>query len=369
MNKHDYKQNAYYMLYLIRCVLHDKIPAKDKLDKMDLAQLYEVAKAHSLSIITAYSLESADIDDKEFKEAKTKAIRKTIYFDIERTAVLNELEKSKIWYLPLKGIILKDYYFKSSMREMCDNDILIDKNRIEDIKSIMIDLGFKMEHDDLGHDLAFMKEPVCNFEMHTELFGVGYNEIVNGYYNNIHSRLLKDEDNQFGYHFSNEDFYIFMIAHEYKHFYYSGTGLRSLLDTYVYVNHFYNQLNWKYIYNELKKLGIDEYEKLSRSLSTKLFSGEQLNREENIFLDCFIFAGTYGNEKSKVINRLKKNNKLQYIRNRVFLPMDYIEKHHPFFYRNKVLLPLLPIYRLMTGIVTHRKGLQTELKALIKHRR
>ena len=25
MNKHDYKQNAYYLMYLIRCVLNDSL--------------------------------------------------------------------------------------------------------------------------------------------------------------------------------------------------------------------------------------------------------------------------------------------------------------------------------------------------------
>ena len=76
MTKHDYKQNAYYMIYLIRCVLHNKIPAKEKLDKMDLQQLYEVAQEHSLTAITAYALESAGVYDEAFKQAKSKAIRK-----------------------------------------------------------------------------------------------------------------------------------------------------------------------------------------------------------------------------------------------------------------------------------------------------
>ena len=80
MTKHDYKQNAYYMLYLIKCVLHNKIPAKEKLDKMDLSQLYEVASEHSLTAMTAYALESAGIYDEAFKQAKSKAIRKNKVF-------------------------------------------------------------------------------------------------------------------------------------------------------------------------------------------------------------------------------------------------------------------------------------------------
>lgn len=289
MNKYDYKQNAYYMLYLIRCVLHDKIPEKQKLDKINLSQLYEVAQTHSLTAITAYAIDSSNIIDERFKEAKSKAIRKSIYFEIERAAVLAELEKNEIWYMPLKGIILKDYYPKSSMREMCDNDILFDNSRIEDVKQIMSSQRFEMKYDDNGHDLAFYKEPVCNFEMHTELFGDGHDQRMNDYYSAVRSRLIKDSDNSFGYHFSNEDFYVFMIAHEYKHFYNAGTGLRSLLDTYVFIKEFNTSLDWKYINVELSKLGINDYEQKNRNLAFKLFHGVKLNSEEKEFLDYFIF--------------------------------------------------------------------------------
>ena len=75
MTKHNYKQNAYYMLYLIRCVLHNNIPSKEKLDKLNLSQLYEVAQAHSLTAITAYALETANLFDAQFKEVLTPAIK------------------------------------------------------------------------------------------------------------------------------------------------------------------------------------------------------------------------------------------------------------------------------------------------------
>lgn len=140
MNKHDYKQNAYYLMYLIRCVLNDKIPAKEKLDKMNLSGVFAVAKAHSLTAIAAYALESAGIYDNAFEEEKNKAIRKEIILDAEREKVLAELGKAGIWYMPLKGIIIKDLYPQIGMRQMCDNDILFNKSKIEMLKQLMISI-------------------------------------------------------------------------------------------------------------------------------------------------------------------------------------------------------------------------------------
>lgn len=171
MTKHDYKQSAYYLIYLIRCILNNKIPAKETLDKMDLSSVFAVAKAHSLTVIAAYALESAGIIDQNFEEEKYKAIRKEIIFDDERKKVLSELEKAGIWYMPLKGIVIKDLYPKIGMRQMCDNDILFDDNYIKELKTIMFAFGYKMKHDNSGHDIAFTKQPFLNFEMHTHLFG------------------------------------------------------------------------------------------------------------------------------------------------------------------------------------------------------
>ena len=47
------------------------------------------------------------------------------------------------------------------------------------------------------------------------------------------SRLIKDAGNNYGYHFSPEDFYMYMTAHEYKHYSSEGTLLRSLFDIFL----------------------------------------------------------------------------------------------------------------------------------------
>ena len=79
MTKHDYKQNAYYLMYLIRCILNNSIPAKEKLGKMDLSGVFSVAKAHSLTAIAAYALESAGIYDKDFEEGNRQPIPQKNY--------------------------------------------------------------------------------------------------------------------------------------------------------------------------------------------------------------------------------------------------------------------------------------------------
>ena len=185
------------MIYLLRCVFNNIEPSKDIINKINIEQLYQVAQRHSLSAIVAYALENVDIDNKSFQEAKNKAIRKSIILDIEREKVLAELEKSQIWYMPLKGSILKNYYPKIGMRQMADIDILFDAARVDDVKTIMEEQGFSCERFGGSNVDIYFKQPVCNFEMHNSLFLLSQGESLYGYYKNIKNKLLKDANNKY----------------------------------------------------------------------------------------------------------------------------------------------------------------------------
>ena len=260
---------------------------------------------------------------------------------------------------------------------MCDNDILFNKSHVESVKNIMNTIGFRMKHDDTGHDLCFIKEPVLNFEMHTELFGLGHSQTMNNYYNNVFERLVKNDDS-FQYSFTNEDFYIYITAHEYKHFSHGGTGLRNLVDRYVFLNHFSDDLDMSYIEAELSKIDILDYEKNSRDLALKLFNGIKLDAEEKQFLDYYIFSGTYGTTENLVENGIKASgggitSRIRYGLDRFTVPVSRdnpsykaYEAQYPFFYKHKLFLPLLPFYRLIHSLKKSRRRIITEIRTLMK---
>ena len=366
MTKHDYKQTAYYILYLIRCVLQNKVPSNDKIEKMDMALLYKVAEDHSLSAIVAYALETAHVHISAFEDAKNRAIKKCILFDYEREKILAELEAAGIWYMPLKGVILKELYPRIGMRQMCDNDILFDKKYQASVKLIMQGLGYDVISYRVGCNDKYNKLPVLNFEMHHSLFSEGHEKQFYDYYNDIKNKLFSETDNGYSYRFTDEDFYIYMIVHEYKHYRDGGTGLRSLVDEYVYINKYSSKLNMSYIETELKKLGIFEFEKNQRILSKKIMCGVKLEKYEKEILDYIIFSGTYGNIENHVKNKagFTISSKICYLFHRVFITMPQIKSSYPFFNDYKFLLPILPAYRLVKLLTVSRKRIISELKVL-----
>ena len=79
---------------------------------------------------------------------------------------------------------------------------------------------------EINHD-EYRKPPVYNFEMHRALFEKSQ-EPFYSYYKDISRLLIRDKNSKYGYHFGINDFYVYMLAHEYKHYSNSGTGFRRI---------------------------------------------------------------------------------------------------------------------------------------------
>lgn len=366
----EMKASAYDMLYLSTCALNGMVPDAEN---MDLDKLYAVSKFHSLTAISAMALESAGITlSDKWREAKAKAIRKNILLDAERAQILEYFEQNGIWYMPLKGIIMKDMYPKAGMRQMADNDILYDSRFQMQVKEYMESRGYRTESVGKSNHDTYHKPPVYNFELHTKLYSEQADKIIHDYYADVKSRLVKDNGHEYGYHFTDEDFYIFMTVHEHKHYSGGGTGLRSLLDCFVYLRAKGGKLDRDYIDGELAKLGIGEFERKSRALAMKVFSSPELpgmSEDERQMLEYYLLSGTYGTQKQRIENRMDQlaaktgnQSKLRYILSRLFPNAEFFKDYAPFFYRHRIWLPIGWIYRFFRGVTVNGKNILGELK-------
>lgn len=377
MEKEELIKNGYDMLYLSVCAVNGIVPENERLEKMDMEKVAELCMKHSIGGLCSFALESAGIKNEALVKKKNQTIRKVMMFDAERANICKFFEEKGIWYMPLKGVYMKEYYPKLGMRSMSDNDILVDESRMDEISEFMISRGYEI-HGEEKNDIAFYKAPY-NFEMHTSLYAHYHDKVFYDYYKDIKSKLIKTDNSNFEFNYTDEDFYIFMISHEYKHFIKRGTGLRSLIDIYIYNRMFYDKLDHKYIENECNKLGTTEFEKENRILADKVFASDKLpdlSDSEKEMLVYFFSSGTYGNEHNKIENMIKKvednkrgNTQARYIIRRIFPPLEVYKYWYPFFYKHKILLPLGWFYRLVRGIFCKNKMIRTEMNMVMKHKK
>ena len=198
------------VIYLCRCAVNDITPDKDKINKMNLEHLFQASQKHSLAPVVEYSLEKIGIKDHNFRQAKAKSIRKITVMEIDKELLFQRMEAEGIWYMPLEGALIKDLYPSFGIRQMSDFDILFDEKYANKVKDIFLSLGFTCEHFGKLHHDVYFKQPVSNFEMHTSLFNKTHKSEIYNYYRSVKDRLIKDTDNDYGYHFSTNDLYIYL---------------------------------------------------------------------------------------------------------------------------------------------------------------
>ena len=363
----------YALIHLAACAVNETAPDTELTAELQsrqdlLKDLLDFSKEQQMTALAAYALLKGGIRNEAFERYRRQSAFMECTLDLDREMVLGEMEKAGIWYAPMKGIVLKKLYPETGMRQMADNDILFDTDHAEELRTIMESLGFITETFNKNHHDVYIKPPISTFEMHKDLIiNLDVYKVYYDYFHDIKSRLLKDDESSYGYHFSNEDFYIYMIVHGYKHQSYRGTGLRTLLDLYVYLKNYESTMDWSYIGQELKKLKLAEIEENNRKLAVKVFSGSRagitpdLSRDEKYLLDDFLGYGAYGSEDHIMKALMDRVGRARYLRVRIFLPMDLVKEYYPFFYKHRLLLPVLPIYRL----ITRRKEANTEIKMFL----
>lgn len=367
---------AWDMLYLVTCSISSVVPEYKRVAEMDFHKVYSLSKSQSLEAMTYMALEGLlKVNDavrkhdpeqilEKWEESKNKAIRKTMLMNAERGRLFAYLEEHKIWYLPLKGIVLCPMYPAFGMRQMSDNDILFDASYRQEVCSWFESQGYTVESYGQGNHDEYHKKPVYNFEMHTTLFSEKTSAKFFSYYLSLKNRLHSAADRKFEYVMSNEDFYIYMVAHIYKHYSNYGTGLRSLVDVYVY-NGAKNNLNREYLKEEFTKTDLCDFEKEMRELAMKIFNPQfdysSLTEKEQKMLYTLMFNHTYGTQENVWRKQVKETQpdgaeitpavKIKYFLARLFPGKEHMEKwcemYAPFFFRNRWLMPLAYIWRIV----------------------
>lgn len=401
-----------YLIYLMGCALRDT-EVKEKPDSITWEQVYALSKYCGVEGISYFGVKKLEEQKgnassfrvflpeeslmKTWKQTSDKICYRKLHFDEERIEIMMEMEARGLSYLPLKGIHLAEYYPHPGMRLMADNDILYgfvepdhdggyriageDEYRreqsVQKAQKVMCEImnsrGYQTESLKGNHDI-YLKKPFYNFEMHRVLIGEG--QPFYEYYKNPWKRAVQDADDPYAYSFSDEDEYLYLLAHAFKHFCRGGCGIRFLADLYVFWKCKGNSLDMKYLTEELQEMGLEEFETNMRHLSAAALEGRCLNQTDKELLRELLGCGTYGTIQTYVEKKVEvlsdsencglKAAKWKYIWKRIMPEKEFCKSYFPFFYRHRYLIPVLFLYRIGTGMVKHPKKLWEEWKSLMK---
>ena len=149
---------------------------------------------------------------------------------------------------------------------------------------------------------------------------------------------------------------------------YDGTGLRSLLDLYVFNRRFDGKLNGKYLNAEFDKLKLTDFERDMRQFAQRIFTGQELSESEIKELDYFISSDTMGSYDNSLRRQLNNDDsaksKRKYVLKRLFPSFESLKTAHPVVYKYKVLYLFWIPYRSVKRILSKRERTMYEIKQL-----
>ena len=350
-----------YLLHLVVCSLGEKVPKEAQ--GVDFCALFELAKEQELFCLINDLVQSLSFVPEEakqlFRNHTLSEKSRMIALGAQRNILFSKLSESKIKHMPLKGLILKDYYPKESMRQMSDNDILIDETKRAEAAGIMNALGYK-PFDTTQNSDDFFKEPYYTFELHRSLFDAEA-EYSPGF-ENIWQNAIKDDNNEYLYHMNKNDVYVYSVCHMYKHYIKFCCGLRFLVDNYLFLEKEENNLDWNYINSRLEEYGISDYENQVRRLSESVFKEKELSEEEKRLLRHFTDFGIFGDDEGKILQQYSASGRGYYLR-RLFPKKADMLFNYPILEKKPYLMPFMLVHRFFKGLFSIRKR-AAELKTV-----
>lgn len=297
-------QTCAYLLTLLRCAILGKAaPAVP--EALDFDAFFQLARRQQIyNIIFPLLAELPGVPEEEkarWESYTYTELMRTITMDHERGLLFAQLEAVGIDYMPLKGLLLREYYPKTSMRQMTDNDILYDPAQREHLLRIMRKAGYKMTACGENSD-DFHKPPYATFEFHRTLF---FSEkAFCPCFDGIWQRAQRDAPDGHRYTMDVSDNYLYTVAHMYKHYSTNGCGVRFLVDVYLLYTKEAERLNRAYIESEFEKMGILDFARLALRLAQDLFAANPLDKDEMQMLTVCMQGGVFGDSTLTLVRQL-----------------------------------------------------------------
>lgn len=352
------KKNDLYLAELIRSQLEGRTPQPIP-DEVDIDDLKKIAvKNHITYMVFSALLKAPNLPKESIEQLRNPVMRclfKTMEQVQEIKAIEECFEKNGIINQPLKGACMKFIYPSPEMREMSDVDIWINEKSFELAKEKLKERGYSLERSVKHHDI-YCKQPYMVLEAHRAIYDKTVDKKQAEYFS-IFSRAVLRPGCKYTYDFNIDDFYIYMIAHMAKHFYVRGCGIRNLVDIYVYLNRFGNEMNREYLTKEFKKLHLDSFVIHCEKL-VDVWMNEKNDEEfyDNLF-DYMVSGGIYGKDENgiwhKFSEKMQEDKKISRFRLKMwytFPPLSYMSEYYPWLEKMPVLLPIAWEIRAFRGI-------------------
>ena len=372
---------------LLNASIHDRKPELNYSKDVDWDKIIEESNAHSVTgllypALKKYDNSKLDVDVLNSLKKSTfiSAVQQSKH--IKETAKILELfNKNNIPVIVLKGLVIRNYYPMPDLRTMCDSDVIIHKEDLEKVRTLLLNEGFR-EEEDAGHHIAFFKFGF-NLEVHWTLANETFRKGQECFQEHIWNDARKIQvDGVDTLALSLEDQALHFCAHMASHMAISGFGVRQLADLVLLVEHEGKNINWNNFIEKAKKSGLHKFSIGMFKVCNYLFNMEipkelkDNNNDEEVIklvINDIFTGGVYGQRdlsftfRAQVGYDIEEDNTISMIKRYIQIilpPPSKLSDRYGYAKKYKILLPIAWIHHIWVGITTKEYDKESKKKFL-----
>ncbi len=342
---------------------------KITLEPQAAAELHNLAKSHRVHLLIYDAIAFTDSEDNTTVEWANEVLQGCLYDQllvIEQTRVEQCLRENAIRFMPIKGATMKALYPMPYQRIVADIDFYVNPWKFETLKTVLAKIGYRTTLPDSPYDyhVGFWNETGIEIELHRKFIQDG--ERLSAFASDLQ---VYAEQPCGALNWDDETEYLYLFFHFTKHFLGAGTGIRAVLDLYLYRSK--HSIDLCFVEKVLNQYGLLIFHERVLALSRRWFEGERIEDETlDLMQEVLFSSGTYGCMERWYANlfwNFQENgkNRFAYFLRRLFPSREAMHKLYPDRKHIAAWYPILWTTRFFDRLVHNHSGIQQEIKVVL----
>jgi len=342
---------------------------KEEITPEGLEAVYTLAQKHDLAHLAGHALAKLGLLGKDeisnkFRKHTMVAARRFMLLQNELLRLSTAFEKAQAPFIPLKGSVLREAYPESWMRTSCDIDILINRENLQTLHTVLTETLQYKDVGNWGPETTYKSPTGVTLELHYGVLEDVDDADAAVVLQQVWQIATPAPGWQYRLEMPDALFYFHHIVHMAKHFMEGGCGIRPLMDIWVMRHRMSFEEEKR---NALLRAGgmldfAQGMEKLSEVWFSEIPADDITQSLGRYLLD----GGLYGTKENRVaVRQGKEGGKIRYMLSRIFLPYKIMKNIYPVLQKHKWLLPFMEVWRWIRAVFTgniSRKEMQASLR-------
>ncbi len=276
-----------------------------------------------------------------------------------------KLREKGLHPLVVKGVLCRELYPQGDYRASGDEDLLIREDEWEAVCACLEQEGLSAQRSKEGEFECGFTGDGLYLELHRSLFSPDSEALssLNGFFENAFERAesFRLQDGGEVMSLCPHDHFLYLILHTYKHFVYSGFGLRQILDIGLWAREYRARIDWERLASDCEQAHALTFAAAVLALAEQML-GEALRvgpmaalqPDTAPMLNDLLNGGIYGTADGSrlhsaqlTVNAVEasRNKRTSHLREVIFPSREKLQNLYPELIERPALLPLVWLRR------------------------